>query len=346
MKVLVLNSGSSSVKYQVIETTTQAVETEGNLQRVTDHAAAIKEVLQNVDIATIQAVGHRVVNGGEKFQAATLVDDAVMAEMAKIEHLAPLHNPAAMLGVKECRALMPNIPNILVFDTAFHSTMPASAYLYGLPYEDYEKYQIRKYGAHGTSHQYVAEQASKQLGKPLKDLKLITCHIGNGASVCAIKHGQCVDTSMGMTPLAGLVMGTRSGDLDPAILPILCREHHFTIDEAITYLNKNCGLLGLSGLSSDMRDIEAAMDTNPRVKLATEVFLHRLVHYIGGYVAQMQGCDAIVWTGGIGVHRKWVAKRAMAHFTFLPNCQKLVIPTNEELAIALACEKLLNKKVK
>ncbi len=346
MKVLVLNSGSSSVKYQVIETTTRAVEKEGNIQRVTDHAAAIKEVLQSIDTTSIQAVGHRVVNGGEKFQTATLVDDTVMAAMAQIEHLAPLHNPAAMLGVKECRQLMPKIPNILVFDTAFHATMPASAYLYGLPYEDYTKYQIRKYGAHGTSHQYVAEQAAKQLGKPLSDLKLITCHIGNGASICAIKHGQCVDTSMGMTPLAGLVMGTRSGDIDPSILPILCQEHHFTIDEAITYLNKKCGLLGLSGLSSDMRDIEAAMDTNPRVKLATEVFLHRLVQYIGGYVAQMQGCDAIVWTGGIGVHRKWVADRTMAHFTFLPNCQKLVIPTNEELQIALACEKLLTKKVK
>ena len=346
MKVLVLNSGSSSVKYQVIETTTQAVEKEGNIQRVTDHAAAIKEILDSVDTATIKAVGHRVVNGGEKFKDAVMVDDKVMAEMAKLEHFAPLHNPAAMLGVKECRKLMPNIPNILVFDTAFHATMPAEAYLYGLPYEDYTKHQIRKFGAHGTSHQYVAEQAAKQLGKPLKDLKLITCHIGNGASVCAIEHGQCIDTSMGMTPLAGLVMGTRSGDIDPAILPVLCEKHNFTLDEAITYLNKNSGLLGLSGLSSDMRDIEAVMDTNPRVKLATDVFIHRLVQYVGGYVAQMKGCDAIVWTGGIGVHRKWVAERTMEHFTFLPNCQKLVIPTNEELAIALACEKLLKKKAK
>ena len=343
MKVLVLNCGSSSVKFQVIETTTQDVLKEGNIQRVTDHAAAIKEVLDQIDVTTIKAVGHRVVNGGEKFIHSVVVDDTVLTEMTKIEHLAPLHNPAAMLGVKECRRLMPDVPNVLVFDTAFHATMAPAAYLYGLPYEDYEKYQIRKYGAHGTSHQYVAEQAAKQLKKPLKDLKLITCHIGNGASICAIDHGQCVDTSMGMTPLAGLVMGTRSGDIDPAILPILCEKHNFTLDQAIDYLNRQSGLLGLTGKSSDMRDIEAVMETDERTKIATEVFLHRIVHYIGGYVALMGGCDAIVWTGGIGIHRKWVAERAMTHFGYLPNCQKLVIPTNEELMIALECEKFFTK---
>lgn len=343
MKILVLNCGSSSVKYQVIETTTQEKIVDDDIQRVTDHATAIQEILSKIDLSEIKAVGHRVVHGGEKFQHSVIVDDEVLAEMDKIEFLAPLHNPAAMAGVRACRAQMPELPNILVFDTAFHSTMEPSAYLYGLPYEDYEKYGIRKYGFHGTSHQYVAMQAAEQLGRPLEELKIITCHIGNGASVCAVQNGQCVDTSMGMTPLAGLVMGTRAGDIDAAALSILCKEHNFTIDEAVTYLNKSCGLKGLSGLSSDMRDLEPAIPTNDRVKTAIDVFIHRLVHYVGAYVAQMKGCDAVVWTGGIGVHRKFVSDRVMAHFDYLPDCKKMIIKTNEELMIALECEKLLQK---
>lgn len=343
MKILVLNCGSSSVKYQVIETTTKEKIVDDDIQRVTDHATAIQEILSKIDLTEIKAVGHRVVHGGEKFQHTVLVDDEVLAEMDRIEFLAPLHNPASMAGVRACRQQMPDLPNFLVFDTAFHSTMQPEAYLYGIPYEDYEKYGIRKYGFHGTSHHYVAMQAAEQLGRPLNDLKIITCHIGNGASICAVQNGKCVDTSMGMTPLAGLVMGTRSGDIDPAALSVICKQHNFTIDEAITYLNKSCGLKGLSGLSSDMRDLEPAIATNERVKIAIDVFIHRLVQYIGGYVAQMQGCDAIVWTGGIGVHRKFVSERVMSHFTFLPNCQKLIIPTNEELMIALECEKLLQK---
>lgn len=344
MKILVLNCGSSSVKYQVIETATKEKFIDDDIQRVTDHAAAIQEILTKVDLSEIKAVGHRVVHGGENFQHSVIVDDAVLAEMDRIEFLAPLHNPAAMAGVRACRAQMPDLPNILVFDTAFHSTMEPGAYLYGVPYEDYEKYGIRKYGFHGTSHQYVAMQAAEQLGRPLSELKLITCHIGNGASVCAVQNGKCIDTSMGMTPLAGLVMGTRAGDIDAAALSIICKEHNFTIDEAINYLNKSCGLKGLSGVSSDMRDLEPAMQTNERVKVALDVFIHRLVQYVGAYVAQMKGCDAVVWTGGIGVHRKFVSERVMAHFDFLPNCQKLIIPTNEELMIALECEKLLQKK--
>ena len=343
MKILVLNCGSSSVKYQVIETTTKEKIVDDDIQRVTYHAAAIQEILQKVDLTEIKAVGHRVVHGGEKFQHTVLVDDEVLAEMDRIEFLAPLHNPASIAGVRACRQQMPDLPNFLVFDTAFHSTMEPGAYLYGLPYEDYEKYGIRKYGFHGTSHHYVAMQAAEQIGRPLQDLKIITCHIGNGASICAIQNGQCIDTSMGMTPLAGLVMGTRSGDIDPAALSVLCKQHNFTIDEAVTYLNKSSGLKGLSGLSSDMRDLEPAMATNERVKIAIDVFIHRLIQYIGGYVAQMKGCDAIVWTGGIGVHRKFVSERVMAHFDFLPNCQKMIIPTNEELMIALECEKLLQK---
>lgn len=343
MKILVLNCGSSSVKYQVVETTTQEKIVDDDIQRVTDHAAAIQEILSKVDLSEVKAVGHRVVHGGEKFQHSVVVDDTVLAEMDKIEFLAPLHNPAAMAGVRACMAQLPDLPNILVFDTAFHSTMEPGAYLYGLPYEDYEKYGIRKYGAHGTSHQYVAEQAAKELGRPLSELKLITCHIGNGASVCAIQNGKCVDTSMGMTPLAGLVMGTRSGDIDPTIVSILCQKHNFTVEQTIEYLNKSSGLKGMTGVSSDMRDLEPVMETNERVKVALDVFIHRLVQYVGGYVAQMQGCDAIVWTGGIGVHRKFVSDRVMAHFGFLPNCQKLIIKTNEELMIALECEKLITK---
>ncbi|MBR4418554.1 MAG: acetate kinase [Clostridia bacterium] len=344
MKILVLNCGSSSVKYQVIETTTKEKFVDDDIQRVTDHAAAIQEILSKVDLSEIKAVGHRVVHGGENFQHSVVVDDAVLAEMDRIEFLAPLHNPAAMAGVRACREQMPDLPNILVFDTAFHSTMEPGAYLYGVPYEDYEKYGIRKYGFHGTSHQYVAMQAAEQLGRPLSELKLVTCHIGNGASVCAVQNGKCIDTSMGMTPLAGLVMGTRAGDIDAAALSIICKEHNFTIDEAITYLNKSCGLKGLSGISSDMRDLEPAMETNERVKIALDVFIHRLVQYVGAYVAQMKGCDAVVWTGGIGVHRKFVSERVMEYFDFLPNCKKLIIPTNEELMIALECEKLLQKK--
>lgn len=343
MKILVLNCGSSSVKYQVVETTTKEKIVDADIQRVTDHAAAIQEILASVDLSEIKAIGHRVVHGGENFQHSVIVDDSVLAEMDRIEFLAPLHNPAAMAGVRACRAQMPDLPNILVFDTAFHSTMEPGAYLYGLPYEDYEKYGIRKYGFHGTSHQYVAMQAAEQLGRPLEELKIITCHIGNGASVCAIQNGKCIDTSMGMTPLAGLVMGTRAGDIDAAALSILCKEHNFTIDEAITYLNKSCGLKGLSGLSSDMRDLEPAIPTNERVKTAIDVFIHRLVHYVGAYVAQMKGCDAVVWTGGIGVHRQFVSERVMAHFDYLPDCKKMIIKTNEELMIALECEKLLQK---
>lgn len=343
MKILVLNCGSSSVKYQVVETTTKEKIVDADIQRVTDHATAIQEILASVDLSEIKAVGHRVVHGGEKFQHSVIVDDEVLAEMDRIEFLAPLHNPAAMAGVRACRAQMPELPNILVFDTAFHSTMEPGAFLYGLPYEDYEKYGIRKYGFHGTSHQYVAMKAAEELGRPLAELKIITCHIGNGASVCAVQNGKCIDTSMGMTPLAGLVMGTRAGDIDAAALSVLCKEHNFTIDEAITYLNKESGLKGLSGLSSDMRDLEPAIPTNERVKTAIDVFIHRLVQYVGAYVAQMKGCDAVVWTGGIGVHRKFVSERVMEHFTFLPDCKKMIIKTNEELMIALECEKLLQK---
>ena len=343
MKILVLNCGSSSVKYQVVETTTKEKIVDADIQRVTDHATAIQEILASVDLSEIKAVGHRVVHGGEKFQHSVIVDDEVLAEMDRIEFLAPLHNPAAMAGVRACRAQMPELPNILVFDTAFHSTMEPGAFLYGLPYEDYEKYGIRKYGFHGTSHQYVAMKAAEELGRPLEELKIITCHIGNGASVCAVQNGKCIDTSMGMTPLAGLVMGTRAGDIDAAALSVLCKEHKFTIDEAITYLNKESGLKGLSGLSSDMRDLEPAIPTNERVKTAIDVFIHRLVQYVGAYVAQMKGCDAVVWTGGIGVHRKFVSELVMDHFTFLPDCKKMIIKTNEELMIALECEKLLQK---
>ncbi len=344
MKILIINCGSSSLKYQKVDTETKEVEAEGNIERVTSHSDAVAEVMSKVDTSNISAVGHRVVHGGEKMVNSVIVDDKVLAEMERISHLAPLHNPAHIIGVKECMKCMPNIKNILVFDTAFHSTMKEEAFLYGIPYEDYENHGIRKYGFHGVSHKYVAGEAAKMLGKPLEELKLISCHLGNGASICAIEGGKSIDTSMGMTPLAGLIMGTRSGDIDPAIIPALCKAHNFSVDEAITYLNKECGLKGVSGVGSDMRDIKAALETNKRAKLANTMFNRRITSYIGSYVAQLKGCDAIIWTGGIGIHNAEMVKQVMSHFEFLPDCKSLVIKTNEELEIALECEKVLSSK--
>jgi acetate kinase len=223
--------------------------------------------------------------------------------------------------------------------------MKQDAFLYGLPYSDYEEYGIRKYGFHGTSHKFVAREAAKILNKPLNKLKLVTCHIGNGASICAVKYGESVDTSMGMTPLAGLVMGSRSGDIDPSVVATLCQVHDFTVYETVNYLNKKCGLKGLFGKGEgDMRDIEVEFQSNPRAKIAVGVFVHSLVKYIGAYIAEMGGADAVVWTGGIGIHRPWIADMTMAHFDFLPNLKRLVIPTNEELEIATECEQILRRK--
>jgi acetate kinase len=365
MKTLIINSGSSSLKYQIIDTKDKITIVKGSVQRIgtkqafiehgqgaeinfacPNHSEAITEMLKyikqdGIELSSIAAVGHRVVHGGEKFDKSVVATPAVITELEKISHLAPLHNPANILGVKECMKLMPAIPNVLVFDTAFHSTMKESAFLYGLPYEDYEVHGIRKYGFHGTSHKFVAREAAKILNKPLDKLKLITCHIGNGASICAIDGGISVDTSMGMTPLAGLVMGTRSGDIDPSVVATLGVVHKFTVDQTIDYLNKQSGLKGLYGPSSDMRDIEVAFGKDKRANIAVAVFVRRMVQYIGGYIAQMKGCDAIIWTGGIGIHRPWIADMVMEHFKFLPKIKRLMVPTNEELEIAFECETLL-----
>ena len=367
MQTLIINSGSSSLKYRIIDTKNKLTVVKGAVERIgtpgafiehgasgevqfdcANHGEAIKEMLtylekDGIKLSDIAAVGHRVVHGGEDFDHSVIATDVVIRELEKISHLAPLHNPANILGVKECMKILPDTPNVLVFDTAFHSTMKESAYLYALPIEDYKTYGIRKYGFHGTSHKYVANEAAKILNKPIEKLKLITCHIGNGASICAVDAGQSTDTSMGMTPLAGLVMGTRSGDIDPSAAAALAEAHNFTFPQTIDYLNKQCGLKGLSGLSSDMRDIEAAFATDPRAKTAVAVFVRRMVQYIGGYIAQMKGCDAIIWTGGIGIHRPWIADMVMEHFKFLPKIKRLMIPTNEELEIAFECEKLLTR---
>jgi acetate kinase len=344
----VINSGSSSLKYQVIDTENKRIVIKGNIERIASggHGKAITEMLRQIEagginLSAISAVGHRVVHGGEKFTDTVTATEEVIAELKKISNLAPLHNPANILGVTECMKRLPHVPNVLVFDTAFHSAMRESAYLYGLPYDDYKIHGIRKYGFHGTSHKFVSAEAAKILRKPISKLKLVSCHIGNGASIAAIDGGVSVDTSMGMTPLAGLVMGTRSGDIDPSVVATLCKVHNFTVDETIDYLNRQSGLLGLFGHSSDMRDIEAEFASNPRAKTAVSVFVHAIVQYVGGYIAQMGGCDAIIWTGGIGIHRTWIADMVMARFRFLPKVKRLMIPTNEELEIALECKKHL-----
>jgi acetate kinase len=369
MKFLILNSGSSTLKYRVIDTVTKATAVKGAVERIggkgtfieqgasgevaadcKTHSDAIRTMVEwlakdNIALTDIAAVGHRVVHGGEKFTDSVIATDKILDELEGITFLAPLHNPANILGVRECMKTLPGVPNVLVFDTAFHSTMKEDAFLYGLPYEDYKKFGIRKYGFHGTSHKFVAREAAKILNKPLSKLKLVTCHIGNGASICAVKYGESADTSMGMTPLAGLVMGSRSGDIDPAIVATLCKEKNFTADETINYLNKQCGLKGLFGKGEgDMRDIEQEFAVSDRAKIAVGVFVHSLVKYIGAYIAEMGGADAVVWTGGIGIHRPWIADMVMAHFAFLPKLKRLVIPTNEELEIAFECEKILGKK--
>lgn len=399
MKVLVINSGSSSLKYQLIETKKATVLAKGSFERIGEpgtfythtaagataseeklnyktHIDAVKKMLSLVEKTTklseLDAIGHRVVHGGEMFQQSTLATSEVLKEIDKLTPLAPLHNPANITGIRACMEVLPKVPNVMVFDTAFHATMPKSAYLYALPMENYEKHKIRRYGFHGTSHKYVAKQAAKMAGVPLKKLKIITAHVGNGASVCAIDGGKSVETSMGMTPLEGVMMGTRSGDVDPAVIEILCKAHNFTAEQCVTYLNKKCGLLGLSGLSNDMRDLRAARKTNPIAQTALDVFVHRLVKYIGAYAAVMNGVDIIVWTGGIGNNDEYTRERVMSHFAYIgadidpvknnllnssggrnmtleisaqnAKVRTMVINTNEELEIALDTEKVLTAK--
>ncbi len=398
MKILVINTGSSSLKYQLIDTMNETVLAKGNCDRIgiensfikhtkmgadavviekdmANHKVAIQQVLNVLtdkeigvisEMSEIAAVGHRVVHGGEKFHESVIIDDEVMTALRACIELAPLHNPPNIIGIEACKEVMPNTPMVAVFDTAFHQTMPKHAYLYALPYEIYEKYGVRKYGFHGTSHKYVANRAAEILGKPIEELKMITCHLGNGASVCAVKNGKSIETSMGFTPLAGLAMGTRCGTIDPAVISYLMSKEKMSVKDINDYLNKKSGVLGISGVSSDFRDIEAAANEgNERAALAIEIFCYRVKKYIGEYAAVMDGIDVIVFTAGIGENNPLVRRKILTGLDYMgididwdknevkgketnisaptSKITTLVIPTNEELAIARETFKLLKK---
>lgn len=389
MNILVINAGSSSLKYQLIEMTNQEVVAKGAVERIgiegsilthkpegkdkvivkqpmPDHKVAIQLVLHALtdkehgvlaSMDEISAVGHRVVHGAELFSDSVLITDEVLAAIKECSELAPLHNPANLMGIEACRSIMPNVPMVGVFDTAFHQTMPKQAYLYGLSYEAYSKYRIRRYGFHGTSHKYVANRYAELVGKDIKDLKLITCHLGNGSSITAVDGGKSVDTTMGFTPLEGLVMGTRSGDIDPAIVPYLMDKMSMSLEQAISYLNKECGVYGISGVSSDFRDLWVASEGgNKQATTALQVFCYRIRKFIGAYAAAMGGVDAILFTAGIGENDYLVREWSVEGLGFLgayidkdinnmkgkeirlstPDSKVDIwcVPTNEELAIA------------
>jgi len=390
MKILVINAGSSSLKYQLYDMKDESVLAAGRVERIgmdssilihephhtdeitevseiLDHTIAIRKVLDKLTdakvgvvktINEIEAVGHRVVHGGESFSNSVLVDSEVKAEIRRLFDLAPLHNPAHMMGIKAVETNLPDVPQAVVFDTAFHQTMPQKAYMYAIPKVLYKKHKVRRYGFHGTSHNYVSQRAAEVVGRPLEDLKIITCHIGNGGSLTAVEGGKSIDTSMGMTPLEGLMMGTRSGDLDPAVVPFTMMKEDLTVNEVNSMLNKHSGLLAISGLSSDMREITDAMaEGEPNATLAFEMYVYRLRKYIGSYAAAMDGVDVIVFTAGVGENSIVIREATCEKLTFLgveidpelnkirskeprlistPNSkvQVLVVPTNEELMIA------------
>ncbi len=390
INVLVINCGSSSLKFQLINSKTEKVIAKGICERIgiegsqmaytpaggekiekifpmKDHTQAIKLVLDALtdaehgvvkNLDEIGAVGHRIVHGGEKFATSTIITEDVMAAIEECNDLAPLHNPANLIGIRACKELMPSTPMVAVFDTAFHQTMPEEAYLYGLPYHYYEDYKVRRYGFHGTSHFYVSHRAAELLGQNYEDLKIIVCHLGNGASVSAVKHGKCVDTSMGLTPLEGLIMGTRCGDIDPAIIEFLCNKEGKDVHQILTVLNKESGVYGLSGdFSSDFRDLEKAYHEGEAFAIRTmHTFAYRVAKYIGAYTAAMNGVDAICFTAGVGENGPLVrtmitsylgylgialdeeenVKRGVENIISTPDSRTkvLVIPTNEELAIA------------
>ena len=351
MLILVINSGSSSVKYQLYDMPKEVCLAKGIIEKigkkVPDHNAALKLVIQSLkdtpqgvisSIDEIKAVGHRVVHGGEKFKKSTLINKKVIDTIREHSKLAPLHNPPNLAGIYACKRLLPRLAQVAVFDTAFHQSMPRYAYLYGLPYEIYKSYAIRRYGFHGTSHRYVAEKASKVLGKPAGSLKIITCHLGNGCSITAVDRGKSLDTSMGFTPLEGLVMGTRCGDIDAAAVLYLMRKRKLNIARTSELLNKSSGLLGLSGKSNDMRDIfKLARRGNQRANIALEVFIYRVKKYIGAYIAAMNGCHAIVFTAGIGENQPYIRDKVRKGLSSLIRNFKiriLTVRTNEELMIA------------
>ena len=388
MNILVINCGISSLKYQLINAATEDVLAKGLCERIgidgiltyqpadgekektekamPTHTEAIKYVIEALtnektgvikSLDEVGAVGHRIVHGGEKFTTSTLLTEETIKGIEECSDLAPLHNPANLIGIRACQELMPNVPMVGVFDTAFHQTMPKTAYLYGLPYEYYEKYKVRRYGFHGTSHSFVSKRTAELIGKPYNDCKIIVCHLGNGASLSAVKNGESVDTSMGLTPLEGLVMGTRSGDIDPAIIEFVAKKENKTIDEMMTILNKKSGLLGISCLSSDGRDLEQAAEKgDDKAQAALDIFAYRVIKYIGAYAAAMNGVDAIAFTAGIGENDANCRKNVCKNLSYLGvaideelnNCRGVereistpdskvrvfVVPTNEELAIA------------
>ncbi|MBX9973337.1 acetate kinase [Cytobacillus firmus] len=385
-KIIAINAGSSSLKFQLFDMPSEEVITKGLIERIgldnavfnisvngekikevtdiPDHSVAVKILLDKLtnlgiikSLDEIEGIGHRVVHGGEAFNDSVVITDEVLAKIDELSELAPLHNPANITGIKAFQQVLPNVPAVAVFDTAFHQTMPESSFLYSLPYEYYEKYGIRKYGFHGTSHKYVSERAAEMLGRPLEQLRLISCHLGNGASITAIEGGKSIDTSMGFTPLAGVTMGTRSGNIDPALIPFIMEKTGKNADEVLDVLNKKSGMLGVSGFSSDLRDIEVqAVEGNERAELALEVFANRIHKYIGSYASRMYGVDAIIFTAGIGENSDVIRDRVLQGLEFMgvywdPALNKvrgeeafinyphspvkvMIIPTNEEVMIA------------
>jgi acetate kinase len=385
-KIIAINAGSSSLKFQLFEMPSEDVITKGLIERIglsdsifnitangekiqeiidiPDHEVAVKILLDKLtslgiiqSLDEINGIGHRVVHGGEKFTDSILLTDEVLSKIEELSDLAPLHNPANITGIQAFKRVLPNVPAVVVFDTAFHQSMPESSYLYSLPYEYYEKYGIRKYGFHGTSHKYVSQRAAELLGRPVEQLRLISCHLGNGASIAAIEGGKSIDTSMGFTPLAGVTMGTRSGNIDPALIPYIMEKTNHTVEEVLDILNKKSGMLALSGFSSDLRDIEIqAKQGNSRAKLALDVFANRIHKYIGSYSARMNGVDAIIFTAGIGENSDTIRENILRGLEFMgvywdPALNKvrgeeafinyphspvkvIIIPTNEEVMIA------------
>jgi acetate kinase len=385
-KIIAINAGSSSLKFQLFDMPEETVITKGLIERIgldnaifnisvngekkeevtdiPDHEVAVKMLLEKLtgfriinSLDEIQGIGHRVVHGGEVFNESVLITDEVIDKIEELSDLAPLHNPANLTGIKAFKNVLPSVPAVAVFDTAFHQSMPESSFLYSLPYEYYEDFGIRKYGFHGTSHKYVSERAAEMLGRPTEQVRLISCHLGNGASIAAIEGGKSIDTSMGFTPLAGVAMGTRSGNIDPALIPFIMEKTGSTAEEVLNILNKKSGMLGVSGFSSDLRDIEQqASEGNERAELALEVFANRIHKYIGSYASRMYGVDAIVFTAGIGENSTLVREKVLQGLEFMgvywdparnnvrgeetfinyPHSpvKVMIIPTNEEVMIA------------
>jgi len=350
MIILVLNSGSSSIKYKLfdIQTSREQLLDKGLVEKigrkVRDHKEALSLVLSKMD-RKLEAVGHRVVHGGDRFKESVLIDRDVIKAIEDFRELAPLHNPPSLLTINESMKALSGVPHVAVFDTAFFQTIPEASFLYAIPYALYEKYKIRKYGFHGTSHRYVLEKAACILKKPLEKLKIITCHLGNGCSMAAVKHGRAIDTSMGFTPLEGLVMGTRSGDIDPAIVPYIMEKENMDVERVVELLNKESGLLGVSGLSNDMREIVREIKRNKKAALALDIFTHRIKKYIGAYTGIMAGVDAIVFTGGIGENHPDLMKE-ICKDTVLKKVKVLSIPTDEELMIARDTYSIVGTQIK